>query len=248
MNTNNTHFEEEGFLFGTDKRTPFVLPNGYFDTLYARILNRIECEKELAEFKTLAENKKRAFTVPADYFSNLEYKQELKKYPELENISKPSFKKLPDTYFESLNKKVADKIELENELKEFSALSAIPKKNNFKTASTFAASKTTKETIQPPKTIFKQLVVSMYKPPVAIAAGLILTLGFSAFWYYNQQETKQLKGDCMTLACLEKNEILNDKNISDFDEENIYEMVDVDALDQQLSANENNEDSLNTNK
>jgi len=52
----------------------------------------------------------------------------------------------------------------------------------------------------------------------------------------------------LTLACLEKNEILNEKNIQDFDDESLYEMVDEALLDEQLSEDETSEDSLNTNK
>jgi hypothetical protein len=54
-------------------------------------------------------------------------------------------------------------------------------------------------------------------------------------------------GDCKTLACLEKNELLNEKNIRDFDEDNLYEMVDVEQLDKQISEKETS-DSVNLNK
>lgn len=255
MENFNDNFQEENFLSQWDKKNSFALPKGYFDSLSNRILNRIEHEQELATYKTLSENRESTFKVPQNYFetlaNTLEYKYELSTYPELASTKKPVLKALPENYFENLEKKLVDKFELESELKEFSVLSSIPKKNAFKVAPAYFESKTddVKEKIHSSKQesgVVRQLITTLFKPQMAIAASLILIVGISAIWYFNKKETIVLNGDCMTLACLEKNEILNEKNIQDFDDESLYEMVDESALDQQLSEDETSEDSLNT--
>lgn len=257
MENNYDNFQEEKFLSQRDKKNSFVLPNGYFDSLSNRILNKIEHEQELAEFKTLSENRKSSFNVPKDYFASLantlEYKYELSVFPQLSSTKKPILKSLPENYFENLEKKVVDKLELESELKAFSVLSSIPKKNGFKVAPAYFESKTeeVKEKIHTEKSqggVVRQLFATLLKPQMAIAASLVLIVGISAVWYFNKKDSTVLNGDCLTLACLEKNEILNEKNIQDFDDESLYEMVDEALLDQQLSEDETSEDSLNTNK
>jgi hypothetical protein len=257
MDNNYNNFQEDDFLSQWDKKNSFALPKGYFDSLSNRILNKIEHEQELSAYKTLSENRKSSFKVPQNYFetlaNSLEYKYELSTFPELANTKKPILKALPDNYFENLEKKVVDKVELESELKAFSVLSSIPKKNAFKVAPAYFESKTedVKEKIHSTKHesgIVRQLIAIIFKPQMAIAASLVLIVGISAIWYFNRKDTTVLTGDCMTLACLEKNEILNEKNIQDFDDESLYEMVDESVLDQQLSEDETSEDSLNTNK
>ena len=257
MENNYDNFKEENFLSGTDKKNSFVLPKGYFNSLSARIMNKIEQEQELTEFKTLEQNKQSKFTVPQNYFANLtnklESKYEASVFPTLNKVAKPALKSLPVYYFETLDKKVQDKMELENELKEFSVLSSIPKKNNFKTTPDYFESKTekVKEQIHSEKNkrgVVRQLFAVVLKPQMAIAASLVLIIGISAIWYFNRSNPTVLNGDCMTLACLEKNEILNEKNIQNFDDENLYEMVDETLLDEKLSDDKKSDDSLNTNK
>lgn len=257
MENNYDNFQEENFLSQCEKKNSFALPKGYFDSLSNRILNKIEHEQELTAYKTLAENRKTSFTVPQNYFDSLvnklEYNYELSLFPGLASTKKPTLKSLPDNYFENIEKKVVHKLELESELKEFSVLSSIPKKNAFKVSSFYFESKTDsyEEKIHTEKSqggVVRQLFSTWLKPQMAIAASLVLIVGISAIWYFNKKDSTVLNGDCLTLACLEKNEILNEKNIQDFDDESLYEMVDEALLDQQLSEDETSEDSLKTNK
>lgn len=259
MSKNNyDNLNEENFLSQWEKKNSFALPKGYFDSFSARVMNKIEHEQELAAYKMLSENRKKSFSVPNNYFADLSnaltYKYELSVFPKLASSKKPVLKALPENYFENLEKKVVDKLELESELKEFSVLSSIPKKNVFKVAPAYFEGKSedVKEKIHIAKQesgVVRQLISGLFKPQMAIAASLVLIVGLSAIWYFNQKDTTILKGDCMTLACLEKNEILNEKNIQDFDDESLYEMVDEALLDQQLSTDEvPSDDSLNSNK
>lgn len=253
MENNYDNFNEEAVLPGNNRKNAFALPKGYFDSLSARILNRIEHEEELKECSSLIANRKSSFKVPASYFDSLanrlEYNYELSCYPELQKTEKLKFK-IPTEYFANSEKRLANKLELESELKEFSVLSSIPKKNSFKTVPSYFenAPEQAKEKVHAPTiSVFQQITTILFRPQMAIAASLILIVGISALWYFNQNDTEKLTGDCMTLACLEKNEILDEKNIQNLDDESLYEMIDESALDQQLSGDEKTEDTLNTN-
>lgn len=258
----NDKFQEENFLSGKDKKNSFVLPEGYFDSFSTRLLNRMECEQELAEYKILSGvNRKLKFAVPQNYFSSLtgilEYKYEASVFPELSKIAKPALKPLPADYFEEMDKKVMEKIELTSELKEFSVLSSIEKKNNFRLVPDYFENSTddVKEKIHASnqripnvfQTIFEQLFAILFKPKMAFALSFILIVGFTAVWYFNRNDSSLETGACKTLACLEKNELLNENNIRDFDDENLYEMVDMEMLDKKISGVDTDKDSLKTN-
>ena len=93
-----------------------------------------------------------------------------------------------------------------------------------------------------------QIIRILFKPKMAFAFSFVLIIGFSAVWYIYKSNPIIQSGDCKTLACLEKNELLNDNNIRDFDDENLYDMVDVDVLDKNMSEKETATDSLNKKK
>ncbi len=264
MENNNDTFSEEKFLSGNDKKNSFVVPEGYFNSFSTRLLNRIEYEEELAPFKILTStNRQLKFIVPRNYFSSLtnllEYKYELFAFTELAKIAKPDLKPLPEDYFETLNKKIMTQLELTSELKEFSVLSSIEKKNNFKLVPDYFENSTyeIKEKIHTaaPKNIFivleellDQLLASIFRPKTAFALSFVLIIGFVAVWYLNRDNSIPQTGDCKTLACLEKKELLNEKHISDFDDENLYDMVNVEALSKKMSEEATTKDSLTMNK
>lgn len=263
MENDHDKFQEENFLFGKDKKNSFVLPEGYFNSFSNRLLNRIECEQELAEFKILSGvNRELKFAIPQNYFSSLtnilEYKYEASVFPELSKIAKPALKALPADYFEAMDKKVMEQIELTSELKTFSVLSSIEKKNNFRLVPDYFENSTdeVKEKIHAAnqripnvfQTVFEQLFAILFKPKMAFALSFILIVGFTAVWYFNRNNSSLETGACKTLACLEKNELLNEDNIRDFDDENLYEMVDMEMLDNQISGADTGKDSLKTNE
>ena len=242
----NDHSGEENFLFGKDKKNPFVVPEGYFNSLTERIMKKAEIAHELEEFKNLASiDKKPLFDVPARYFSNsenrLEHSYELSAFEKISTHSK----KLPEVnadYFASLENRIRDRYEKEEELKAFSVLSSIPKKNNFEVAADYfdTAPASVKEKHHHEKEQRKPVVVQLWKalsnPRMAIAASIVLIFGISAIWYATRPDPIVAPdGPCKTLACLEKNELINEHNDRDFDEDNLYEMVDVESLDKQLS-------------
>jgi hypothetical protein len=73
MSLDQNNIEEENFLFGKNKELPFIVPQGYFDSFTATLINKVEALEELGEFAMLLSiDKKVAFSVPENYFSSVE--------------------------------------------------------------------------------------------------------------------------------------------------------------------------------
>jgi hypothetical protein len=255
MENNYDNASEENFLPGIGKENSFALPEGYFDSFPARMMNRLEFEQELEEYKMLsAIDRQLKFSVPQNYFDTLdnilEYKYECSLYPQLGGIAKSALNEPPSGYFESLDKKIANRIEASEELEEFKLLGSLEKKNTFTVAPEYfessieSAKEIHKKTDRPAVSIFKQVQTVVLHPRMAYAASLVLVIGLAAFWYFNRGESPLQTGDCKTLACLQKNELLNEKNINDFDDDNLYDMVDVEQLDKNMSEKDTSNDSL----
>ncbi|MGZ4034230.1 MAG: hypothetical protein ACXVPU_16505 [Bacteroidia bacterium] len=263
MSTNyNNNSEEDNFLFGKNKELPFIVPQGYFDLFASQLINKIEALEELSEFETLASiNKQTAFAVPENYFNGIENllqdKNELAEFATLNKITKPVFKSLSADYANELNTDIIRKIEIADELKEYETLYAIDKQNIFTVATGYfdSIADDVKEKIysdsHQKESIFERILKSVLKPKMAFAYSFVIILVTGSILYYKHNDHSetitQPSGDCKTLACLEKNEILNEKNVHQFDDDNLYEMVDVDQLDKQISGKIES-DSVKVNK
>ena len=244
-NIDNLGLGEENFLFGKNKEVSFTMPPRYFDSLSDRIINKIEAAEEVSEFSILSIlNKQSAFDVPANYFSKaeneIEYKTELSELGELSKIDKPVLNSLQAEYFDSLKVKVSRKVELQDELKEYSTLYAMDKQLNFEVSVDYFdnVANQIKEKIhstsQPKLSIINRILFVLLKPKFSFAFGVVVIVGISSVIYFDQPSTVIDSGDCKTLACLEKREMLNEHTIREMDDDNLYEMVDVDKLDMQL--------------
>ena len=259
MTTNyNDQFKEENFLFGKDKKNPFDLPADYFDLLPGKLINKIEIIEELEQYPSLsAVNRLLYFAVPENYFIKnenlLEYRYELSVLNELSKIPKPSLKPLTEEYLDTLSNNVLKQIEFADELKNYSALSEISKQKVFAVAPDYfeTVADRIKERYHsnkaPKVSIVEQVLSLLFKPKMAFAYSIFLIVGIGMFFYFNQTNTittPEDTGDCKTLACLEKKELLNEHTIQNLDDENLYDLVDVDQLGKQLSAT----DSLNIKK
>ncbi len=248
-NNYNNPFEDENFLFLPNKKNSFALPDGYFDSLADRIIHKVEIESELQHFSVLSKiGKTNLFTTPKNYFeattNKLELESELSEFELLSKIAKPNLKPISGEYFEGVAQNVILKQEIVEETKGFNTLSAIEKENNFVVHPEYfdSLADTIKEKIHSTNrakvSVFESIFATIFKPRVAFAYSLIIAISVSMIWYFNKPETITKNGDCKTLACLEKNEILNEQTARDFDEDNLYEMVDIDVLDKQLSESD----------
>ncbi len=207
MENNYIDNSVEIFLFDKDRTNSFSVPEGYFNSISDRLLNKIECKEEIREFENLSNiNRELKFTVPQNYFSTfqniLEHKLDLSLEPE---------------YFKTDTDNTKEKIH--------------SYKNNL-------------------TDILNQLIAFVCRPKNAFALSFVLIMGLASVWFFNKNDSGvvlPIKGDCQTLACLEKNELLNDQNIFNLDDENLYEMVDEEMLDKKLLGASKKQDSLKTN-
>lgn len=256
-NNYNNDSEKEDFLFSKNKELPFTVPEGYFESFAVQLINKMDVMEELAEFSTLsAVPKQLLYTVPRNYFTStenlLDYKYELSAFPLLDKIHNPLLKPLSEDAFDNLSLKIQEQIELLDELKSYHTLYAIDKTNGFSVSPGYFenAAEDIKNAIHSDAhytpSVIERIIGFILKPKVALAYSVIFLLGIFSIIYFNNS-TKELPGDCKTLACLEKNELLNDNNVSDFNDEDLYDMVDVNELDKQLSGGAE-KDSLNENK
>ena len=250
MSLDQNNIEEENFLFGKNKELPFIVPQGYFDSFAAILINRIEAMEELTEFEILKSlDKKTAFSVPENYFNsidnNLEQENELAAFSVLNSIPKPVLKPLSAQYTDELNISMMRKAEIADEIKEYKTLYAIDKQNSFTVAPGYfdSIADDVKERIHSTATenvsLFARILQIIFKPKIAFAYSIVILLISGSVWYFNRDTHTMIQGssgDCKTLACLEKNELINEKNVRDFDEDNLYEMVDVELLDKQISG------------
>jgi hypothetical protein len=238
-NNYDSNPENENFLFGKDKKLPFIVPEGYFDFFAARLIARIEVMEELKMFSRLSEIEKRnSYVTPANYFdiskNQIEVKCELSDFSLLSSIPKKSLPKSAALSVENILGKTND-----DELKSLKTLSSIRKENTFSVAPDyFETSSASIKTAVLASGKQGRVVSFFVRPKMLLAYAAAIAAIVCAAFYFHNTKPEMVTGDCHTLACLEKNEILNEKTIGDFNEEDLYEMVDADQLNVQLSSSD----------
>jgi hypothetical protein len=238
---NNYHNnpENENFLFGKDKKLPFIVPDGYFDSFALLLIRKIEVMEEIREFSALSDIPKlQSYIVPENYFSasanKLELTCELSDFSLLSSIPKRTLKPVAE--------EVSDVTE---ELEGFAMLSALKKENRFAVSPDYFENSADqiKAVVQESVKKEAKVIPLFLRPKMLMAYAAVILIAVCAVFYVNSQKQQMITGDCHTLACLEKNEILNERTISDFNEEDLYEMVDADQLDVQLSKADSTEEN-----
>jgi hypothetical protein len=254
MKNNNEHNFDDNhdFSFDDKGKNPFGMPTDYFSSFEDKLKKRLEAESELAEFPLLASiSKHNTFSLPENYFTQaqlaLEYKTELADYKSLSSIIKPAFNTLDAEYEKSFLTSIHHKIELAEELKPYSTLYALDKTNPFTVSEVYfeTIADKVKEKIHSPKTqhvsVFDTVINFVFGKKMAYAFGLILICGLG-FLFFNKPKAIDTT-DCKTLACLEKQEIMNNAIITNFDDEQLLELVNVKTLNTQLKQNTTPTDS-----
>jgi hypothetical protein len=249
MKNNDYNLNDEPNLPLDDNgKNPFGLPAGYFSTFEDKLKQKMELESELSEFPLLSSiQKTNVFIAPAGYFqsaeNSLEHKTELAAYPNLQAIKTPVFADLTEEYKKALASSLTYKTELIEELKAYEKLYALDKTNAFSVPENYfdTVADRVKEKVYAvnhhKESVLGTVLDFIFGKKLALSFSLLLIVGLAV--YFNQPDEPVIAaGDCKTLACLERQEILNDNNaISDFDEDQLMELVDVNALNKQLNAN-----------
>ncbi|MBL7935915.1 MAG: hypothetical protein JNM51_08945 [Bacteroidia bacterium] len=252
MKNNDYNLNDEPNLpLDNNGRNPFDLPDDYFLKFENNLKQKLELDIELQEFPLLSSIKKtKAFIVPHDYFisteNSLECKTELEFYNTLSAFKKPVFTDLNEDYKKQLQSSINHKIEIVEELKSYERLYTLDKVNSFSVSENYfdMVSERIKERIHKSNkaeaSILDTLLTILFGKTVAFSFGVLLITGLSFYFYQTPQNVIQ-SSDCKTLACLERNEILNNSEvITNFDEEQLLDLVDVNSLNEQLNSKKEN--------
>ncbi len=252
MNYNEEHnFDSDpNFSFENKGGNPFGLPSDYFASFEEKVKLKLELENELAEFPLLKGiPKDSVFKLPVNYFSqnSIEYRTELSPYPKLQTIKKPVFDELEPEYVHLLNQSLDYKIELADELKSYQTLYHLDKINPFVVTEDYfeTVASHIKEKIysshKQTVSIFDTITEFIFGKKTAFAFTVIAIVGLSIYLY---QSTKPLPlSHCETLACLEKQEIVNHSSFSNLDDDQLMEMVNIKTLNKQLQSTLSQSDS-----
>lgn len=214
----------------------FGMPGGYFQQSANSIIQKIEWIEEHKAYPVLSGLKKESgFIIPANYFNEKETKLELLAFPTLASLNKTNRFKTPVNYFED-----AEVIQFgnlsgfeENDLKGFEKLNSISKKNNFKVDGNYFTSTEEKITAALLNEKKETKVIKLFSAKLWYAAAAVLTITLG-LWIYNQYyKTQELK-DCGTLACVDKFDLVKEKNLEALDNDDLYELVDTKKLEEKL--------------
>ena len=263
MENNDYNFNDEPNLpLNNNGKDSFGLPSDYFSSFEDKLRKKIESQEELNEFPLLSSiQKNNLFATPDNYFTEsantLEIKTELALYPQLQGVKPLNQVDLDIEYTNHLQSSINCKVELAEELKDYKFLYSIDKVNSFIVSENYfeTISENVKEklfTVKETKTsVFDNVLDFIFGKKMAFAFGLVTIISLSIYFYDSTEKPLEM-GDCKTLACLERQEILNDnKVISNFDEDQLIDLVDVNKLNHQLNSeiektqtNKSNMDSI----
>lgn len=232
----------------------FGLPLDYFASFEQKLNQKLEAENELEEFPLLSSvDKKTPFTLPQHYFkslqNSLEYKEELEPYINLQALKKTPYPVLEEEYKSYIATSLNYKIELSEELISYTTLHSIDKALSFVAPVDYFENVggRIKEKMYSAKEIKVSLRDKLFHiifgKKMALTFGILCITALSL--YFNQsQDTIIGQGDCKTLACLEQHEILNNKAISNFDDEQLMDLANLNSLNKQLTLGEQKKDSV----
>ncbi|MBK9283414.1 MAG: hypothetical protein IPM51_03755 [Sphingobacteriaceae bacterium] len=209
----------------------FDVPDDYFTTFSNSVMNKIEWLDEHKIYPYLTSLKgNHGFTVPENYFEKLEIKNELLAYPNLHAVKKEVIFATPENYFDELSVS----FESVGQDQPFEHLNAIEKINPFVTPENYFESN--QKQIQ--DKLLSAKVITLFSSTVrytAIAALFIICLGvwlFSSYFNFSDKE-------CTSLACIEKSELMKNKNLENIETERLYEVVDTKKLEESLNGENN---------
>lgn len=256
MENNNYNFNDEPSLpFDNNDKHSFGLPSDYFELFEDKVRKKIESQVELNEFSLLSSiPKNKLFTTPNDYFSTaenkLEIKAELVAYHQLQSVKPFVPAEIDAEYISHLQLAVNYKVELSEELKAYEKLYAINKVNPFIASDVYFEniSDRVKDKIYAIKetkvSVLDSVLDFIFNKKTAFTFGIVFIVSLSIYFYQSSKKPFEMD-DCKTLACLERQEILNNyKVISNFDEDQLMDMVDVYELNEQLNSKIDNRTTL----
>jgi hypothetical protein len=233
----------------------FGLPEGYFEKSGRNILNKLEWLEEHKIYSRLSELKNSApgFIVPEGYFDQSEHKLELMAYEKLSAKNKETGFIVPLNYLEELEITELSKVMKyeENELSQFIHLSSLEKKNAFAVPENYFESSAEKISSALLEKSSGAKVIRLSGNRFWYSAAAAVMAAVFGLWIYNQYFKVKPSGDCGTIACVDKADLVKSKVMDNLDDEDIYNMVDTKKLEENLngkpSGNKKNKKDIDSN-
>jgi hypothetical protein len=212
----------------------FGIPEGYFDRSAFSIMNRIEWEKEHAEFPVIRSlRKENIFAAPHEYFEKQPLKFELLPFENLRKVAKLNCFEVPAGYFEES----ASVITGESQFKKYTFLSTVSRDIPFSVPGGYFETssqkiKKTSLTERPAK------VISIFGTRLAMAAAAALFI-VTGMWMYQYYFTPAMVDqDCGTMACIDRTELLRNIDIENLDDDELLQLVNTKELERKLQSKE----------
>ncbi len=209
----------------SDTPNGFSMPQDYFSDSSGTILNKLVWLEEHKVYPFLsALQKETGFCIPDHYFEHQRIQTELLPYPHLTNrFGEESGFLIPPHYFET-----ATVI--------YPHLDGLPKANVFAVPDTYFEH--TAEGLKPREA----RVIGLWTRRISYSIAALLVWALGIWLFQSLSVTKNTKEDCGTLACIDKKDILESNDLQSVDEEHLYDLVNVKALEEKLKE----EDLKNT--
>jgi hypothetical protein len=218
----NMQFDKEGSRFG--------LPEGYFQQSARSVVNKVEWLEEHKAYPLLGSlGRKSLFQVPGGYFMAAGQKLELLNYPALAALKKQRAFTVPKGYFEELEVSLLAKA-MNGETPDFIKL---PKQESFRVQETYFAENAARLEQQLLKQNKGARVISLFGSRTARIAAAILTIALGT-WLYRVYTPGPATGDCGTIACLDRQELLKSKALESLETDELYDLVNSKKLEKQL--------------
>ena len=208
----------------------------------------------------LNHNHTSGFSLPEDYFSNsakalqnrMEWLEEHKAFPALKMAWRKSVFEIPQGYFEkaSVTTELLPYRQLQSQQGKFTFVQpneldlniASIRLEKYKSHTTlevpthyFENNKVKLMALQTPGVEAKVISLRLRRFSFAAAAALLISSGWWAFSYFNRPEQP---ADCGGIACVDRNEVLQVKNLELLDDDQLLDVVNASALEKALQKNE----------
>jgi len=214
----------------------FGLPEGYFSHSARRILLKLEWEEEHRAYPLLSRFKEGTpFAVPAGYFQRNQVQLELLDTPTLLSQPKQAGFSTPDAYFETQQATVLSALlsASDSELQHCPVLGGIDKRNCFKVdEGYFEANERLLNTLLEPSRQARIIDLFFARKSYVAAAMLLMCAGIWLYSVYGRPAV--VEGDCGTIACLEKADLMKARVLESADSDELYELVNPGDLEKQL--------------
>jgi len=176
-----------------------------------------------------------------DSFNKMNSEEELNEFKILKEISKKKFLQQDNSLKEFWDKSLFDiqkKIEVHDEVKQYSHLSNLYAKKIFYTPENYfdELSYNIKNRLNTPEDSYlkKLYVFSLISNnAMRYTFSLLLVLVFTGIYILNQNNVVH-QNDCQSLSCIEKNEIMDATIIQNFSNEQLYELLDEQQMEDEL--------------